>query len=224
MAFVGCKTNEVGYRYSVAQWEGKADTVYQIDRGIDFVFFQGHLFEYDILRSTHTKFDVYGGEPEEVSRVTSYDTLGIYLIQPESGRYFRFQDTLGEYKFTDSGRFDQKEHGYKFDYKKERQKVFLHARSLRDTTIEGVKLKRYDTFEIDSVTNDSTVIRYHFFRDSRVKTIMTYGNATNFVGVNDMFRFDLNTKGMNFYMTVTGMKALSASEKKQFKRMLSQVP
>ena len=218
----GCKASETGYRYTIVQKENNAD-LYEGDPGSQFVFFQGHLFEYEISRCTHTKFHVYGGETEEVSRVISYDTLGIYLLQPELGRYFRFQYTLGKYQFADSGRFEQKKHGYKFDNKKEKQRIFLDTRSLKDTAIDGVKLKRYETFKINSLPNDSTIIRYHFFRDSPVKTIMTYGNPTRFSGVNDIFRFDLMTQEVSFCMTVKGMTMLSAFEKKQFSRMLTLV-
>jgi hypothetical protein len=52
---------------------------------------------------------------------------------------------------------------------------------------------------------------------------MTYGNPTRFSGVNDIFRFDLMTQEVSFCMTVKGMTMLSAFEKKQFSRMLTQV-
>jgi hypothetical protein len=213
-----CKGGEKTYKYRLARMDGLEDGRTVEIYSILYVCFQGKLFEYETIQKTSSKIDRTG---TEFYRKTAYDTTGLYLIQPDLGRYVRLQYQNGKYEFSDTGRLHNKKQGLHFDYARLRKSVEIEASRLRDTSIDGERLRLYEKVipGIDSGTPIKT--RYYFSKREDLKSVLTLGNAERFIGVGEIYRFEFIKDSMNLIMSVKDLDELSSSEKRTFKKIMS---
>jgi hypothetical protein len=220
LLFGSCKAIEKSYKYRLVYLEGASDgKVFEVSSS-SFVCFGGKLFEFETVQRSSSLIDPNG---TELSKNTSVDTVGLYLLQPDLGRYFRFNYKNRNYVFFDSGRLHNKVHGYNFDYSKSQIPIKIELSSLKDTSLEGESLQLYKKSIAGVDIGKSLMSRYYFSTRKNLKTILTYGNANRFIGVGDIYRFELVKDSVTFIFSVQDLTELSLSEIDTFRKIIFDV-
>jgi hypothetical protein len=182
-----------------------------------FVCLNGNLFEYEIVSVEHKEF---GADGQILSNVISYDTVALYLWKPMEGTYFKVSSNGNKTQLVESGRLDQKNFGISFQYNPAKPKGVTDPLAMRDTLIEGIKLKLYE--EENLKPNDTLIVRYYFFRNLPISSPITYVTAKMFTEEKDIFRVEIRSKQERYTYTVSvdSLKTLPETEARKFRKIL----
>jgi hypothetical protein len=218
---ISCRVDsKVAYRYTIVWSEYLDGEKLSEDTSSTFISIHGRLFEYDLIKRSHTVFGISG---EEESRKVSYDTLGLYLFQPTLGRYIRLKYQRPNYVFGDSGRISQKKTGYRFGYGYKSDTVSLRMDALADTVIDGEKLYVYNSLSDSKKSNDSLSARYYFTVRDGLNSLITYASARKFSGMANIYRLEISLGDSTYSLSLNDIRRLSREELRTFKKIIVDV-
>ena len=186
-----------------------------------FVCLQGRILEYEISKVNRSTIENW----VEKSKVTTYDTLGLYFIKPEIGKYFKIlSDANGDHaRFVDSGMIEQKKFGLNFKDRRSETEQTIKPLYVRDTGVQHNKMKLFELE--DRSTTDTLKVKFFVLKDKYISSILTYMTVNTILKEKQIFRIEVSSKKEKYLYSIT-IRDLSALPKEQsrfFRKIVSQL-
>jgi hypothetical protein len=171
--FIGCNTSKIPfYKYTTNIYS--IDTVYGKNLAFSNCFISCDKFLFEFIVKTKNKKEVIGDEL--VSNITTYDTIGVYILSAKTKQYFEFDTFALTSNLVKKGLIKNKESGNGFSFSENTGSAQGKYGPIKDTFINSIHCYVAEIILNEKVVNDSLFQQVFLLKQPNLNTRYKFDN------------------------------------------------
>ncbi len=222
--FCACCSSQVhNFSYSSKLYSTQKNIKEDMKAHGEYISYKPYLFEFNIGLN---QIDSINEKTNNRSTFFSYDTISVYLIDPNKKMVFEFDSFKVNSNIISKGQFEDKKTGVHIvENNTIKDSTILKGNALKDTLIWGKKLLYYSNVQKNSKNADSVIVTIFFINDSNFISIHDIPNRLIKDELYNMVGFKIHRVETNESVSeeLEEVKKLSSSDEKICADMISRM-